>query len=38
MAVAVFCLCDAGGETAALYLDSFERIWAGAAPGSASSA
>ena len=25
----VFCLCDAdGGEMAALYLDSFERVWA----------
>jgi transcriptional regulator with XRE-family HTH domain len=29
----VFCLCDAGGgEMAALYLDSFERVWASAAP------
>ncbi len=25
----VFCLCDAGGgEMAALYLESFERVWA----------
>jgi transcriptional regulator with XRE-family HTH domain len=29
----VFCLCDSGGgEMAALYLDSFERVWAGSAP------
>jgi hypothetical protein len=29
----VFCLCDAdGGEMAALYLDSFERVWASSAP------
>ena len=29
----VFCLRDAeGGEMAALYLDSFERVWAGSAP------
>jgi hypothetical protein len=29
----VFCLCDVGdGEMAALYLDSFERVWAGAVP------
>jgi len=28
----VFCLCDAGGEMAALYLDSFERVWANSAP------
>jgi hypothetical protein len=29
----VFCLCDAGGgEMSALYLDSFERVWASAAP------
>ena len=29
----VFCLCDAGGgEMAALYLDSFEHVWASAAP------
>jgi transcriptional regulator with XRE-family HTH domain len=29
----VFCLCDAdGGEMAALYLDSFERVWPSAAP------
>ena len=27
----VFCLCDAGGgEMAALYIDSFGRVWAGA--------
>ena len=27
-----FCLCDpGGGEMAALYLDSFERVWASAA-------
>ena len=33
----VFCLCDAdGGEMAALYLDSFERVWAGSAPLAAS--
>ena len=28
----VFCLRDAGGEMAALYLNSFERVWAGSAP------
>ena len=29
----VFSLCDAGGgEMAALYLDSFERVWASSAP------
>jgi len=29
----VFCLCEtADGEMAALYLDSFERVWAGATP------
>ena len=29
----VFCLCDAGGgEMAALYRDSFERVWASSAP------
>lgn len=29
----VFCPCDAdGGEMADLYLDSFERVWTGAAP------
>jgi hypothetical protein len=29
----VFCLCDTGGsEIAALYLNSFERIWASSAP------
>jgi hypothetical protein len=28
----VFRLCDAGGEMAALYLDSFERVWASSAP------
>ena len=29
----VFCLSDAGdGEMTALYLDSFERVWAGSAP------
>ena len=29
----VFCLTDTGsGEMTALYLDSFERVWAGAAP------
>jgi len=28
----VFSLCDAGGEMAALYLDSFERVWARSAP------
>jgi transcriptional regulator with XRE-family HTH domain len=28
----VFCLHDAGGEMAALYLNSFERVWAGSAP------
>jgi len=28
----VFCLCDAGGEMAALYLDSFERVWVSSAP------
>jgi hypothetical protein len=29
----VFCLCDAdGGDMAALYLDSFERVWASSAP------
>ena len=29
----VFCLCNAGsGEMAALYLDSFERVWANSAP------
>jgi len=29
----VFCICDAvDGEMAALYLDSFERVWASAAP------
>ena len=29
----VFCLCDAGGgEMAALYLDSFERVWTSSAP------
>ena len=29
----VFCLCDAGsGEMTALYLDSFERVWASSAP------
>ncbi|HEY1004679.1 MAG TPA: hypothetical protein VGD83_34085 [Streptosporangiaceae bacterium] len=29
----VFCLCDTGGgERAALYLDSFERVWASSAP------
>ena len=29
----VFCLCDAGGgEMAALYFDSFERVWASSAP------
>ena len=29
----VFCLCGVdGGEMAALYLDSFERVWASAAP------
>ena len=29
----VFCLRDTGGgETAALYLDSFERVWASAVP------
>ena len=28
----VFCLCDTdGGEMAALYLDSFERVWASSA-------
>ena len=28
----VFCLCDAdGGEMAAPYLDSFERVWANTA-------
>jgi phosphatidylserine/phosphatidylglycerophosphate/cardiolipin synthase-like enzyme len=28
----VFCLCDTGsGETAALYLDSFERVWGSSA-------
>jgi hypothetical protein len=28
-----FCLCDAdGGEMAALYFDSFERVWASSAP------
>ncbi len=27
----VFCLSDAGGEMTALYLDSFDRVWAGAA-------
>ena len=26
----VFCLCDADGEMAALYLESFERVWASA--------
>ena len=32
----VFCLCDTGGgEMAALYLDSFERVWASAVPISA---
>jgi hypothetical protein len=28
----VFCLRDAGDELAALYLNSFERVWAGSAP------
>jgi hypothetical protein len=29
----VFCLCDTGGgEMAALYLDSFERVWASSVP------
>ena len=29
----VFCLCDAvGGEMAALYLDSFEHVWASSVP------
>jgi hypothetical protein len=29
----VFCLCDThGGEMAALYLDSFERVWANSTP------
>jgi len=29
----VFCLCDTdGGDMAALYLDSFERVWVSAAP------
>jgi hypothetical protein len=29
----VFCLCDTGdGEMTALYLNSFERIWASSAP------
>lgn len=28
----VFCLCGADGEMAALYLDSFERVWISAAP------
>jgi transcriptional regulator with XRE-family HTH domain len=29
----VFCLCDAdGGDMAALYLDSFERVWGSSAP------
>ena len=29
----VFCLCDTeGGEMAALYLDSFERVWSSSAP------
>jgi hypothetical protein len=29
----VFCLSDVGGgEMAALYLDSFERVWDGSAP------
>ena len=29
----VFCLCKSdGGEMAALYLDSFERVWAGSSP------
>jgi hypothetical protein len=28
----VFCLCDSGsGEMAALYRDSFERVWASSA-------
>jgi hypothetical protein len=28
----VFCLRNAGSEMAALYLDSFERVWASSAP------
>ena len=28
----MFCICDTGGEMATLYLDSFERVWAGSAP------
>ncbi len=27
----VFCLSDTGGEMTALYFDSFDRVWAGAA-------
>ena len=28
----MFCLCDADGEMAVLYLDSFERVWASFLP------